>query len=224
MVIKGFLRYAAYQYLIKDIKVPSSIMESLYMEIEKHNIVDEISRMALLYYFSSKGRYTVGQREWIGETVRKFMDSGKILPFFKEFSAFVNIPADMIFKTYLIFKGESGRQVWVSYSFGQESSSMAKYKSERMDEIISGIYVKEVVVFHGETLIYSIDGDVNGNSSIVESDILKNTNYHKKNSNRFELINSMLVSQETRNDQELIQAMDTYLNNTHFFEENLMIL
>lgn len=34
----------------------------------------------------------------------------------------------------------------------------------------------------------------------------------------------MLISQETRNDQELIQAMDTYLNNTHFFEENLILL
>lgn len=78
----------------------------------------------------------------------------------------------MRFKTYVIFKGESGKQVWVSYSFGQESSSMANYKSERMNEIIPGVYVKEVVVFHGESLVYSIDGVV-GTSVVVESDILK---------------------------------------------------
>lgn len=225
MVIKAFLKYCAHQYLIKDLKIPANIMECLYKEIAKANITDEISKMSLLYYFSNcGGRYTVEQKGWMKETVRQFVEASKILPFFKEFASFATLPDDMKFKTYLIFKGESGKQVWVSYSFGQESNSMGRYKSERMNEIIPGIYVKELVVFHGETLIYSIDGLLHGNSSIVESDILKNTTCHKKDSNRFELINSMLVSQETRNDQELIQAMDTYLNNTHFFEENLKIL
>ncbi len=224
MVVKAFLKYCAYQYLIKDMQLPAHIMENLYTEIAKKNINDEISRMSLLYYFSKcGGRYNEEQREWIRENVKLFIDACKILPFFREFANFAAIPLDMKFKTYLIFKGESGKQVWVSYSFGQESHSMAQYKSERMEEIIPGIYVKEVVVFHGESLIYSIDG-VYGTSAIVESDILKNTTFHGKTSDRFELINSMLISQETRNDQELIQAMDTYLNNTHFFEENLIIL
>ena len=100
---------------------------------------------------------------------------------------------------------------------------MANYKSERMTEIIPGVYVKEVVVFHGESLIYSIDG-VTGTSVVVESDILKNENFHKEGSSSFELINSMLVSQEKRNDHELIQDMDTYLYNSHFFDANLMLL
>ena len=224
MVVKAFLKYCTHQYLIKDLKIPANVMESLYKEIVKGNITDEISRMALLYYFSNcGGRYSAEQKEWIRENVKIFIDSCKILPFFWEFANFAAIPLDMKFKTYIIFKGESGKQVWVSYSFGQESHNMAKYRSERMEEIIPGIYVKEVIVFHGESLIYSVDG-VCGTSSIVESDILKNTTFNKEISDRFELINSMLISQETRNDQELIQAMDTYLNNTHFFEENLIIL
>ncbi len=224
MVVKAFLKYCAHQYLIKDLKIPVNVMESLYKEIVKGNITDEISRMSLLYYFSNcGGRYNAEQKEWIRANVKIFIDSCKILPFFREFANFAAIPLDMKFKTYIIFKGESGKQVWVSYSFGQESHNMAKYRSERMEEIIPGIYVKEVIVFHGESLIYSVDG-VCGVSSIVESDILKNTIFNKEISDRFELINSMIISQETRNDQELIQAMDTYLNNTHFFEENLIIL
>lgn len=224
MVVKAFLKYCAHQYLIKDLKIPPNIMEDLYKEIAKGNITDEISRMSLLYYFSGcGGRYTEEQKEWIRINVKSFIDSCKILPFFREFANFAPIPLDMKFKTYLIFKGESGKQIWVSYSYGQESRNMAGYRSERMEEIIPGIYVKEVIVFHGESLIYSIDG-VCGTSSIVESDILKNKTFNKDISDRFELINSMLVSQETRNDRDLIQAMDTYLNNTHFFEENLIIL
>lgn len=224
MVVKAFLRYCAHQYLIKDHKIPSYIMEDLYKEIEKGNIKDEISRMSLLYYFSNRaGRYSEEQQEWIRTNVKQFIEYSKILPFFRQFESFVKLPGDMKFKTYVIFKGDSGRQVWVSYSFGQESSSMAQYKSERMNEIIPGIYVKEVVVFHGESLIYSIDG-VTGTSVVVESDILKNATFHKGGNSSFELINSMLVSQETRNDHELIQAMDTYLYDSHFFDANLILL
>lgn len=224
MVVKAFLRYCAHQYLIKDHKIPSYIMEDLYKEIEKGNIKDEISRMSLLYYFSNRaGRYSEEQQEWIRTNVKQFIEYSKILPFFRQFESFVKLPGDMKFKTYVIFKGDSGRQVWVSYSFGQESSSMAQYKSERMTEIIPGIYVKEVVVFHGESLIYSIDG-VTGTSVVVESDILKNATFHKGGNSSFELINSMLVSQETRNDHELIQAMDTYLYDSHFFDANLILL
>ena len=224
MVVKAFLRYCAHQYFIKDKKIPSNIMEDLYLEIAKGNIKDEISKMSLLYYFSNRtGRYTEEQQEWIRTTVRQFVEFSKILPFFRKFEAIVKLPGDMKFKTYVVFKGESGKQVWVSYSFGQESSSMANYKSERMNEIIPGVYVKEVVVFHGESLIYSIDGVV-GTSVVVESDILKNETFHKGGGSSFELINNMLVSQETRNDHELIQAMDTYLYDSHFFDANLMLL
>ncbi len=224
MVVKAFLKFLAHQYIIRDMKLPNEILECLYKEVAKGNISDEISQMALLSYFADCKRYDRDQKEWIVGAVRRFVDGSKVMPFFKEFAAFVPLPDDMKFKTYIIFKGESGNQVWVSFSFGQEAGNMANYRSERMNEIIPGIYIKELVVFHGESLIYSIDGEQVGTSSVVESDILKSINLHRKDSNRFELINSMLVSQETRNDKELLQAMDTYLNNTHFFEENLILL
>lgn len=225
MVIKAFLRYCAHQYLIKEQKIPANVMECLYCEIEKMNITDEISRMALLYFFSNcGGHYNREQKEWIRKNVKAFVSAGKILPFFRAFVSFVTLPGDTDFKTYIIFKGEKDMSVWISYSFGNESVNMAKYKSERMNEIIPGVYVKEVVVFHGENLVYSIDCDESGRSSIVESEALKNKPLDKGSSNRFELINHMLISQETRDDQALMEAMETYLNNIHFFEENLIIL
>ena len=45
-----------------------------------------------------------------------------------------------------------------------------------------------------------------------------------KDRNRFEIINSMLVNQEMREDNELLETLDVYLNTVHLFEENLSIL
>lgn len=224
LVVKAFLRFAAHNYLIKDVQTPGSIFDCLYLEIMKGNIDDEISKMALLMHFSKLDRYTEDQREWIGDTVGRFMDAGKILPFYKSFQSFIKLPQDVFLKTYLIYKSEPAKQVEVKYAFDTGSRQMLAYKTERLDEMIPGMYVKEFVVFHGERLVYSIDDDILGTSYVVESESLKTKAFNRKDRSRFELINSMLVNQEMREDNELLETLDIYLNTVHLFEENLNIL
>lgn len=224
LVVKAFLRFSAYNYLIKDVQTPSSIFDCLYLEMMKGNIDDEISKMALISHFSKLDRYTEDQREWISDTVGKFMDAGKILPFYKSFKNFIKLPQDVFLKTYLIYKDDPGRQVVVKYAFDTGTRQSLAYKEERLDEMIPGMYVKEFVVFHGERLVYTIEDDLMGNAYVVESESLKTKAFNKKDRNRFEQINSMLVNQEMREDNELLETLDVYLNTVHLFEESLSIL
>ncbi len=224
LVVKAFLRYSAHNYLIKDMQIPSYIFDCLYLEIMKGNIDDEISKMALLLYFSKLERYTDDQKEWISENVDRFMDAGKILPFYKSFASFVTLPQDVYLKTYLIYKTENIRQVYVSYSFDTGTRNRTALKTERLEEMLPGLYVKEFVVFHGERLVYKIVDDEYGNAQVVESEVLKTKSFNKEDKNRFEMINSMLVKQEMREDSDLLEALDIYLNTVHLFEENLEIL
>ena len=134
LVVKAFLRMVAHNYLINDIQVPNYIFECMYHEIIKDNIDDEISKMALLLFFSRLERYTDDQKIWIADTVEKFMDAGKCLPFYKSFAKFIRLPQDIFLKTYLIFKSEAGGQVFVKYSFDTGSRQRSVTKTQRMEE------------------------------------------------------------------------------------------
>lgn len=224
LVVKAFLRFACYNYLIKDAQIPSGVFDCLYQEIQKGNIEDEISRMSMLHHFSKLDRYTGEQKTWIKDAVGKFMDAGKLLPFYKSFQSFIKLPQDVMLKTYLIYKSEPGKQVTVKYAFDTGSRQNLIYKTELLDEMIPGMYVKEYVVFHGERLVYEISDDKQGTSYVVESESLKSKAFNRKDRNRFEIINSMLVNQEMREDNELLETLDVYLNTVHLFEENLSIL
>ena len=48
--------------------------------------------------------------------------------------------------------------------------------------------------------------------------------YDKRDLNRFEMINSMLMKQEMRKDRELLEDLDVYINMVHLYEENLTLL
>lgn len=224
LVVKAFLRFAARNYLIKDVQTPGSLFDCLYLETMKGNIDDEISRMALLLHFSKMDRYTEDQKEWICLNVGRFMDAGKILPFYKSFKSFIKLPQDVFLKTYLIYKGEPSKQIMVRYAFDTGSRQSLTYKTARIDEMIPGMYVKEFVIFHGERIVYTVEEDNDGISYVVESESLKTKAFNKKDKNRFEIINSMLVNQEMREDNELLETLDVYLNTVHLFEENLSIL
>ncbi len=224
LVVKAFLRMVAHNYLIHDIQVPNYIFESIYHEVIKENIDDEISKMALLLFFSRLERYSDDQKVWIADTVEKFMDAGKCLPFYKSFAKFIRLPQDIFLKTYLIYKAESGEQVFVRYSFDTGSRNKSVTKNQRMEEVVPGLYVMEFVVFHGERLIYEIESGSNGKAKIIESESLKTKAYSNKERNRFETINSMLVKQEMREDRELLEDLDVYINTLHLFEENLSVL
>lgn len=224
LVVKAFLRLAAHNYLIRDMQVPNYIFEALYSEIQKGNIDDEISSMALLLYFSRLERYTNEQKKWITDTALRFVDAGKILPFYKSFASFLSLPQDVFLKTYLVYKTEDLRQVFVRYSTGTGARTREMTKVHRMEEVVSGLFVMEFVVFHGERLVYQIEDDPEGNAQIVESEVLKKKSYNKQDLNRFEMINSMLVKQEMRKDRELLEDLDVYINTVHLFEENLTLL
>lgn len=224
LVVKAFLRYACFKYLIQDQQTPTGVFDCLYSELVKGNLDDEISKMALLHHFSKLDRYTEDQKRWIADAVGKFMDAGKLLPFYKSFKAFVKLPQDVTLKTYLIYKSDSGKKIHVKYAFDTGSRQTLSYKTEFLDEMIPGMYVKEFVVFHGERLVYEIADDVHGTSYVVESESLKTKQFNRKDRNRFEIINSMLVNQEMREDNELLETLDVYLNTVHLFEENLTIL
>ena len=224
LVVKAFLRFSSLNYLINDAQTPGNIFDCLYNEVKKGNIDDEISKMALIAFFSKMDRYTEDQKVWISDTVGKFMDAGKILPFYKSFSSFIKLPQDVFLKTYLIYKGDFGKQIEVRYAFDTGTRQSLSYKTERLDEMIPGMYVKEFVVFHGERLVYKISEDVQGRAYVIESETLKNKTVNRKDKSRFEYINSMLVNQEMREDNELLETLDIYLNTVHLFEENLNIL
>ena len=224
LVVKAFTRLSAHNYLVNDAQVPNFIFDAMFQEIVKGNIDDEISTMALLLYFSKLERFTEAQRLWIEENVEKFVDAGKTLPFFKNFASFIRLPQDIFLKTYLVYKSENQRQVFVKYSFDTGTRSKQKTERRRLEEVVSGVYVLEFVVFHGERLVYSIEDDPNGNAKIIESEVLKKRTFSSKNLSRFEQINSMLVKQEMRKDRELLEDLDVYINTVHLFEENLKIL
>ena len=222
MVVKGFLKQTAFRYVVGGAVVPTFIFDTMYNEIEKGNLSDDLTAMALLMYYSTVTVHPT-KIPWVKSRVADFVKRGKILPFFKQFADMVELPMDIYCKTYLIYRSSVHENVRVLYSFDSVDRQQA-YMTDPLEEILPGLYVKSFVVFRGERLLYKVEGETEGSAVLVESDGSTTEQMIGEPENRFAWINEMLKYQELRDDDLLTEDISRYLHILHLFDNNLKLL
>ena len=225
MVTKAYLRRLAYMYFIQEKWVPDSAFEYLMLEMANGEIQDDISHCAVLEHLTKCSRLKDDEQAYVTRTIKRFLDRGIVLPFFKNFIEFVELPQEVFLKTYLVYKGEEREDVVVNYSVGTSELQTLDFKHCRMEERIPGYYVQEFIVFHGEQLLYHFSEEYSGHVTLIESDSIRGDAYRQEEpDSRFERLNQMLISQEMRDNTVLTKGMLEYMQNQHVFEEIMKLL
>lgn len=225
MVIKAFLKRMAYKSFIREEWVSDRMFDYLMSEMERGEIQDDICTCALLEHLAKCTRLTEEEQGYVVRGVKQFLNRGIVLPFFKSFLEFVDLPQEVFLKTFLVYKGEEQQDVIVNYSVGTSELQTFDFKPCRMEERIPGYYVQEFIVFHGEQLLYHFSEEYSGHVALIESDSIRGDAYRQEApDSRFEYLNQMLISQEMRDADTLTAGMEEYMQSQHVFEEIMKIL
>lgn len=220
MVTKAYLKRMAYRSFILEEWVSDRLFEYLLLEMKRGEIQDDICSCAVLSHFAKMARLHEDEQAAAVKLIKQFLDRGIVLPFFKNFIEYVELPQEVFLKTYLVYKGEDRQDVIVNYSVGTSELQTLNFKPCRMEERIPGYYVQEFIVFHGEQLLYHFSEEYQGHVEMIESDSIRNDVYlQERPDGRFERLNQMLISQEMRDDNALTRGMESYMKNQHVFEE-----
>ncbi len=224
MVIKAFLKRAAFAYLIEDKEIPEEFFATLYAQMNTEEWKDDMCCAALLLFLSRKARLEVEELVWMKAHVEAFVKRGILLPFFRSFKNYVKLPKDLFLMTYVVTKDKAGKALSFQYGVQAGVEKPECNQTARMMEVLPGYYVKEFVLFHGENLLYQMPGNMLKRTKVYESEGMKAKGETEAYENRFEMLNAMLVNQEIGENQMLITKIDKYLKLSAIVEENLQLL
>ena len=224
MVIKAFFKRASFAYLIEEKNMPEMFFDDLMLSMNKEDWKDDICQAALLNYMSKKSKLEEMEIRWLKIQVEYFVKRGILLPFFRHFKKYMKLPKDLFLLTYVVTKDKAGKSISFKYNIQSGVEKPECNKDARMMEVIPGYYLKEFVLFHGENLLYNMTKENAGRTRVYESQAMKAKGETEEYENRFEMLNSMLLNQETSANQELINKIDKYLKLSAVLEENLIIL
>ena len=224
IVIKAFYKRAAFAYLIEDKELPTAFFETLYNETINGKVEDDVLCASVLLYFSRKVQLEEQEEEWVKRTVEGFVKRGILLPFFRKFKRYLELPKDLFVMTYIVTKDKAGKKIVFKYGIQSGERKAECNKEARMLEVLPGYYVREFVLFHGENLLYEMPKEHTGHTRIYESEGMKAKGETEAYENRFELLNAMLLNQETGKNDKLLEKINEYLRYTVLVEENLEII
>ncbi len=222
-LIKAFLSYNAYKYLVMDRIIQPELFHIMRRELAYEE--NEVCMLALLKKLSQEENYTDGDIELIDYNLHKFIRQGIVLPFYKKFQNTVTLPSrinDRIFAEYIT---NPCHKVTIHYRL-EEKNSPEEFISEEMKNVYLGIHMKEFILFYNESIQYYItEEDENGQVSVTESvNVRLDHDMKLEEDTRYNHINFMLTALDVQDDITLIESLRNYYKTNHVISKAFRLL
>ena len=102
---------------------------------------------------------------------------------------------------------------------------MKKYVAEDMKQVYEGIFVKQFVLFYGETMQYYISEETDGKKNVTDSVTISNNCIRPlKSEGRYEMLNDIIASQDTHEPEALKILVHSYAVNNAVTEQMFTML
>lgn len=208
-LIRAFLSYYSYKYLIFDRVGDVEIFEVIRQELSYED--NEIAMQAFLKYESTLDYLTDSEIKFIDYQLGVFEQKGLLLPFYQNFQSNMRIPQSMYDKYYVEYRTNPKHKVMIHYLL-EDQDLDGEYRVEEMSNLYYGIFVKEFILFQGETLQYYISEWIDGKEVITKSQTVtiepelqhyEENNYHR--------INQIIEAREMRDEVTLNRLLDAYV-------------
>lgn len=209
-LVKAFLSFYSYRYLVHDRVVNDDLFHIIQKELVL--VENEVCMLALLKYISTKSALSDEEIKFANYHVYEYLKKGFFLPFFQEFKKSFLLPQYISDKFYIEYKTDPKKNVVIHYRMNNNSEE--EFIVEPMKNVYMGIHVKEFVIFYNEELQYYITEEDMKEENIIVSDSIKlDKTLDEEENSKYNSINLMLMARELKDDKTLVQIIKNYMKN-----------
>lgn len=216
-LIRAFLSYYAYKYLVKDRMLEQELFDVMKREVSYEK--NEVCLLALLKYYSTKEELSDSEQNFIDYYIHTFEQNNIVLPFFKDLRLTKHFSLRLHDKYFAQYQTNPNHKVSIHYSIeGNEKNPY--FTEEEMVHVCYGIFIKEFVLFENETLQYYITEDDGTESNITES---KSVSVDCREDGRldtnFDCINHIIHTKEHDSIEAFDSVIEQYIHREHAVKE-----
>lgn len=212
-VNRAYLSYKSYEYLIRDRVVGEYVftgVESLY---GRNRTIPFVCMLAYLKYYSAKtDALTEEQKEMIVFFL-EFLYTQKniIMPFFAAYKNISDCAREIADHVMIEYRCNPDSSVVIHYIVSGNDEDENGYVREEMKNMYGGIFVKEFLLFHGESLQYYVTESYGNREQLTESGtISKNEELAAASFDRYSLINDIALSVSLKDYTTAKELFDEY--------------
>ena len=203
LVVRAYLSYRAYLYLLKDVEPETTLADIMREFVVSNNL--KIINIAYLKVLSSLEDLTSEEKEYAEIQVKQFVKQNITLPFFLQFKKHFQLPYEISNKYFVEYHCNANRKVTLHYALNS-----THYTEEIMQNLYQGIFVKQFVLFHGDKLSYYVTEQEENYEKRTETITVIYEDDMTGDDSEFSLLNSMLVAKQMQDSTTVLDLMKRY--------------
>ena len=211
-IVKAYFTEKCAQYFLEgkemDPKVFDYLKKAARMSLNREKL-PTLYLLSLTKYFAGIPEISPEDKELLLFMTRLLLEQRLIFPYTRDLSRHIPVPEDILDKTMVEYHGDRDRAPWMEVRLLPEETS---FHREKMRRVYQGIYVKEMVLFEGETLEYQIyERGSRGRVLTAEGRLTCDHKLDGRENSRFACLNRMGAALKEKNEEKLAGAMEDYL-------------
>ena len=210
-VILAYLAYTSSAYFLRGRKTADSIFRCLEKICEWGWELSEVCLLALLKRYSELAELTEEQEKRARLLLEKFQEKGLRFAFYRNLPAAITQACQIEDKVFVEEYFPDADRVVIHYQLKGEGQEDAEWISEPMKHMYQGIFVKEFLLFYGETLTCYFSVVKEGQSRDTEKRQLSLADMDTAGITRYKLLNQILAARKLGNQTVMRQAVERYL-------------
>lgn len=217
MVIRAYLSYRAFVYLLKDVEIEAPLEQVMAEYILSNN--SSIISLAHLKVLSKRNSLTTQEKEYAEIQVQQYVKQNIVLPFFLGFKKHFSLPYEIANKYFVEYRCNANRKVTLHYALNSD-----QFIELPMKNCYQGIYVKSFVLFHGDKYSYYITEQGSNYEKRTETVTVIYEDSLSDTDSEYSLLNSLLVAAQMQDGNTVLDLMKQYAAGKTIVSEQFKML
>ena len=220
---QAYLSYKSYEYLVHDRLIAEYIFEGVGNLAKRIPKLQDVCMMAFLKHYSQKADSLDKEKEQLCERFlhELYAEKNITLPFFAQFKNISQDAARIADSELIEYKGNPESTVVIHYIINRDEEETGDYVREEMKNMFGGIFVKEFLLFFGETLQYYVTEEFGNKEQLTESGTIQKSDALSENAtDRYAMVNDIAVATTLKDYSTSRELLEEYARK-EFMAESL---
>lgn len=209
-IVEAYLSYNSYLYFVREMKISESVFNIIEAFLENEKDLPMICKMALTKYYSLLSGLSEYQKQLGSEMITILTRKEYAFPFFLKLGDKLELPFEIIDKTMVEYRANPDKRVVIHYMY-EDGEHKNNYIAEDMKNVYEGIFVKQFVLFYGESIQYYItEEDKNGEKTTGKFTLTNQNIKPDKSKGRYEALNDIIACRDMHDEHTFDKLVHTY--------------
>lgn len=205
MLLEAYLNFWSHEYLLSHEGVPEQLFTYLAYGCDRELEMKESCNLAYMKFLSTVPLLSDREFHVLDRLLRRYILRNVYFAFYKDVDARLIIKYHLYDKYFVEYRGNPGERVTIQYHFDG-----GDVMEEEMVEMYEGIFVKQFVVFFGETIHYELYADAVSDLPVCADRLTVSGVPKEDKQDRYDMLNALQNARIYHEPEELAYLMKQY--------------